>query len=403
MGNIYDELGVSPVLNGRGNQTLLGGSTVSPFVRKCMDEAEEDYVDMGNLADAVGNRIADLLGVEAALVTSGAAAALAVAAAACMTGSDEKKIERIPDTHGMPNEIVIQKLGRQRYDRSMTIPGGKMVEVGTTEGTHPKQIEEAIGPNTAAIHHTAAYDDLPGILPLREIIRIGHAHDIPIIVDAAGQVYPTENLSKYAKMGADLVAYGAKYFGSVNSSGMLTGKKEMITAARMNSFIGFEASAARSFSRPMKLDRQEIVAVYAALREWLTMNHEDRFASYEARMKVLREELRGIEGIIPMLPEEWPNRMADGSFLIEGGNRFSPQAPYEQLMVVVDRSKTGKKASDILAELEAGNPSIKLRPAEGSLGRLLENDPYGDYFNIRISTLKEGSEKVIAKRIRDIL
>ena len=125
------------------------------------------------------------------------------------------------------------------------------------------------------------------------------------------------------KMGADLVAYGAKYFGAVNSSGILTGRKELVDAARSNSFIGFEANRARSFSRPMKLDRQEIVAVYAALRDWLTMNHADRFASYDARMDILRAGLRRVDGVEAVDPEQWPYRRSDGAFSFEGAPLFN--------------------------------------------------------------------------------
>ena len=387
MSSIYEELGVTPVINAKGHQTLLGGNTPSASVRAAMDEAEEYYVDMAEMSDAVGQRIADMLGVEAALVTSGAAAALAVGAAACITGNDVDKVERIPDVSGMPHEIIIQRQGRQKYDRSMTIPGGRLVEVGDTEETRPEHIEAAIGPNTAAIHHTAAFDERPGIVPLEEVIRVGHSHDVPIIVDAAGSVYPTENLSKYAKMGADLVAYGAKYFGAVNSSGMLTGNKELVQAARMNSFIGFESSPVRAFSRPMKMDRQEIVAVYAALREWLTMNHEDRFASYEVRMDTIRAELRGIDGIVILDPEQWPQHRPDGS-------SYPVQERYEDLMIGVDPAKAGKTASDVAAELQAGNPSIWLRQ---------DQSEDKDYFKIRMPTLKEGGEKLIARRLREIL
>ena len=175
-----------------------------------------------------------MLDVEAALITSGCAAALAVGAAAIMTGQDVAKIEQIPDVSGMRHEFIIQKQLRVKYDRSMSIPGGKLVEVGNIEETTADHIEEAIGPNTAGIHYLAPGDRLPGALPIEEVIRIGQAHNIPIIVDAAGEVYPTSLLSDYVKMGADLVAYGAKYFGSVNSSGILTGKKDLVMAARMN-------------------------------------------------------------------------------------------------------------------------------------------------------------------------
>ena len=369
--SIYEELGVKPVLNAQGNRTLLGGNTPSATVRALMDEAEEYYANMGELMDRVGEKIADMLGVEAALVTSGTAAALAVGAAAYMTGTDVERIEQIPDVTGMPHEFIIQRQLRVKYDRCMTIPGGKLVEVGDIEETRAEQIEAAIGPNTAAIHYLAPGDRNPGGLPLEEVIRIGHAHDIPIIVDAAGQVYPTENLSKYVKMGADLVAYGAKYFGAVNSSGMLTGRADLVEAARMNSFIGFEDSPLRTFARPMKVDRQEVIAVYAALREWLTMNHEDRFAAYEARISTLRAHLSGIPNI----------RLTN----------FPEQGPGEGLRVTVDAEKLRKTASEVVMELRAGNPSIWVREQEDSS------------FIIRMPTLKEGGERVIAERLREIL
>lgn len=371
LSRLYDELGVRPVLNAQGNRTLLGGGTPSASVKALMDEAEEFYADMGELADRVGEKIADMLGVEAALVTSGCAAALSFAAAACMTGDDLEKIERIPDTTGMPNEVIIQRQLRVAYDRCMTIPGGKLVEVGDEDGTRPEDIEEAIGPRTAAIHYLAP-GNRPGALPLEEVIRIGHSHNIPIIVDAAGQVYPTENLSKYVKMGADLVAYGAKYFGAVNSSGMLTGRKDLVRVARKHSFIGFEAEKIRSFGRPMKLDRQEIIAVYAALREWLTMNHEDRFAAYEQRISFLRQSLRGIPGI----------QLQD----------YPDQGPADGLRITVDPAKVGKTAAQVVEELRRGNPSIWVR-----------EDVENNSFAVRMPTLKEGGEKTIAERLKQVL
>ena len=374
MSNIYDELGATPILNAHGNRTLLGGSTPSATVRALMDEAEEYYVDMGELIDKIGISISNMLGVEAALVTPGAAAALAFGAAACITGDDIEKIERVPDVTGMPYEIIIQRQLRVPYDRSMTISGGKLIEIGDIEETTLEQLEEAIGPNTAAIHYLAPGDATPGALPIEEVIRIGHAHDIPIIVDAAGQVYPTDLLSKYVKMGADLVAYGAKYFGAVNSSGMLTGRKDLVEIARKHSSIGFESDGIRSFGRPMKIDRQEVVAVYAALREWLTMNHEDRFSAYEARISTLRSDLSAI-----------PNIKLSG---------YPDNGPYEGLRITIDAEELGKSAVDIVTELDSGNPAIwvRYRPEDDA-----------NSFIVRMPTLKEGGEKVIAERLREIL
>jgi len=172
MASIFEELGVRPVLNAMGNRTLLGGSTPSAAVRAMMDEAEEDYVHMGDLMDTVGLKIAEMIGAEAALVTSGCSAALAVGAAACMTGNDQEKIDQLPDTTGMPDEFIIQRNLRIKYDRCITIPGGKLVEVGDAEETRPEHIEAAIGPRTAGIHYLAP-GNKPGALPIEEVIRIG--------------------------------------------------------------------------------------------------------------------------------------------------------------------------------------------------------------------------------------
>ena len=371
MASIWEEVGVTPVLNAMGNRTLLGGNTPSASVRAVMDESEEYYADMGEVIDKVSLRIAEMLGVEAALVTSGCAAALAVGAAGMITGTDSDRIEQIPDVTGMPHQFIIQRQLRVKYDRCLTIAGGKLIEVGDVEETRAEHIEAAIGPDTAGIHYLATLPR-PGALSFEEVVDIGHAHGVPIIVDAAGQVYPTENLSKFVKLGADLVCYGAKYFGAVNSSGILTGKKEYVDAARLNSFIGFESTSLRNFARPMKLDRQEVFAVYAALRDWLTMNHEDRFAAYEVRVSALRSDLSGIPGI--ELEYHPPDGPADG------------------LLVRVDPQKAGKTAAQVEEELRAGYPSIWVRD--------IDED---DAFVIRMPQLKEGGERVIAERLREIL
>ena len=379
MTSIYDELGVRPVLNAQGNRTLLGGSTPSPAVSKLMEEMGEYYVDLGELMDSVAGKISEMLGVERSLVTSGCSAALAVGAAACMTGDDPEKIKQIPDVTGMPNEFIIQKQLRVRYDRCMTIPGGKLVEIGNEQGTSPEDLEAAIGPNTAGVNYLAPGNQ-PGALSIEEVIRIAHSHNVPVIVDAAGQVYPTDLLSKYVKMGADLVAYGAKYFGAVNSSGILTGRRDLVDVARKHSFIGFESGDSDSFGRPMKVDRQEVVGVYAALREWLTTNHEDRFASYEVRIEGLRNDLKEIPHI------ELSGHPQDG--------------PPEGLLVHLDSQALGKNAIDVVNELREGNPSIWVR----SPNRRPDDYPEGqDSFVIRMPTLKEGGEKVIAQRLKEIL
>ena len=372
--SIYEELDVSPVLNAAGTLTVLGGNTPSAKVRSLMDESEEYYVHIGDLITSVGGKIANMLGVESATVTSGCASALTLAAAACMAGNDPSKIEQIPDITGMRHEFIIQKQLRVKYDRCLTLTGGKLVEVGDIQQTKPEHIESAIGTNTAAIHYLMVPQpgQLPGALPLEEVIQIGHSYGIPIIVDAASQVYPTDKLSQYVKMGADLVAYGAKYFGSVSSSGILTGRKDLVDSAMSQSFANFETSPLRTFGRPMKLDRQEIVAVYAALREWLSMNHEDRFDLYESRISNLRSELAGISCI----------EMSD----------YPDQGPKDGLKITINPSKTQKTKSEVIEELRSSNPSIWVRDWDEI-----------ESFIVTMPQLKEGGEKIIARRLGGIL
>ncbi|MBM3945612.1 MAG: hypothetical protein FJ317_09035 [SAR202 cluster bacterium] len=342
-----------------------------------MQDALSDYVEMSELMEAVGERVAEMLGVEAALVTSGAAAALSVGAAAAMAGNDVKKIEQLPDTTGMPNEFIIQRQLRVIYDKAIEIAGGKLVEVGKPDRTTEDDIAAAIGPQTAGIHYLAGglYDDpdkRTDSVHLRDVVRIAHERGLPVIVDAAGQVYPTERMSKWAQLGADGVAYGAKYFGAVNGSGLLVGKKSFVEAARDNSFIGFEAKKIRSIGRPMKLDRQSVVAVYVALKEWLTMDHESRIMGYERRLKPVREALTGLDGVrLSSFPE--------GS-LMEG------------LRVTVDAKAAGMSAKDVVERLKAGKPKIWVR-----------EDRAPNSFIVRIQTVREGDEAIIADRLREIL
>ncbi|MFQ6042738.1 MAG: hypothetical protein ACE5PV_17915, partial [Candidatus Poribacteria bacterium] len=170
---LYNDLGVNPVINALGgNMTLLGGSILSPKVSEAMELANRYYVQMEELLDKTGEIIAGYFGAEAAYVTPGCAAALALGTAACMAGLDNEKIEQLPDVTGIKHEVIIQRGLRYKYDRCLTVPGAKLVEVGDDSGTTPEQIEAAIGPNTVAITHLAP-GVREGVVPLEEVIRIG--------------------------------------------------------------------------------------------------------------------------------------------------------------------------------------------------------------------------------------
>jgi L-seryl-tRNA(Ser) seleniumtransferase len=364
---MYEQLGVRPVINARGNNTVLGGSTPSPRVHQAMLEAERYYVEMQQLLERSGEAIAELLGCEAAYVTPGAAAALALGSAACITGADLAKVARLPDTSGMKHTVLIQAGHRYHYEHAVTVPGAELVEVGNSAS----DLEAALGGDVSAVMYPAHFDNVPGTLSLRETVDIAHAHGVPVLVDAAGRVYPLDKFRAYAQ-GADLVAFGAKYVGALNASGILCGRKDLVAAAVTNSFIGFETvSWGKTFGRPLKLDRQTVVAVVAALQEWMETDHDQRLANYERRLKAIADDLRGAPGItLNILHNEGP----------------SPRV----LQVAIDPAGR-RDATTVIKELMAGSPAIALGyDIPGSV-------------TINPVTLREEDDGVVSARLRALL
>ncbi len=225
--SFYDELGVRRVINASGNQTVLGGSSPSPEVLRAMEEATRTYVEMDELLKKSGEYIAGMLGTEGAYVTSGCAAALALSAAACIAGKDPERMLQLPDTTGMKNEIVLQKKQRYSYDRSYTVTGGKLVEAGDENGCTPRQLEAAIGPKTAAIAYFIQPDWGDSVVSLEDTVKIAHEHGLPVIADAASQIYPLDYFRRNAQS-ADLVCFGAKYIGAPHATGFVVGKKDLV-------------------------------------------------------------------------------------------------------------------------------------------------------------------------------
>ena len=372
---IYDEFGLTPVINARGNYTLLGGSSFSPAVRRAMEDANRYFVDMRHLQERAGELIAGLLGAEAALVTPGAAAALVLGTAACLTGLDGARMERLPDTTGMKRDVLIQRRHRYHYDRCPTIVGARLVEVGDDSGTDAEQFAAALGPEAAAILFPAHLDGETGTASLAEVVQLARRRGVPTLVDAAGQVFPVERMGGYTALGCDLVCFGAKYFGGPNSAGILCGRRELVEAAAMQSFVGYETSGYRTFGRPLKLDRQEIVAVVVALREWLTMDHEARLRDDERKVRTMIGHLDGVPHVTPALltesgPVSWVDRAA-------------------RLRVEIDPA-SGTTVAEVAEALERGNPSILLHVEDGALV-------------LAVATIGDGDEEVVGRLLREEL
>ena len=371
-GRVYERLGVRPVINARGNQTILGGSTSPAPVRQAMDEADLHFVEMRELMERSGEFIAGVLGSESAYVTSGCAAAITLSTAACMAGTDIDKIGRLPDTTGMKNQVVIQKRQRYSFDRCFTLSGAKLVEAGDDNGCSAQQLEAAIGPDTAAVAYVIASESPDGsVVTLKQAMEVAHSKDVPVIADAASQIYPLDFFQESAQT-PDLACFGAKYFGAPHSTGIVAGKKDMVDAVVAQGFIAYHYDGNNAVGRGMKLDRQEIVGVVSALDAWFSMNHEDRLIEYDQRMSTIQQGLRGLESV--------QTKVVDN-------RRFWATT----LHIDFDPQTVGKTAQQVEDELDQGNPRIWVY-TEGD-GTITMN----------VHTLNEGEQDIITDRLRELL
>jgi L-seryl-tRNA(Ser) seleniumtransferase len=295
---LYADLGAVPVINAMGNLTMLGGSAPSPTVRAAMEEAGRYYVDMDQLLESSGQIVADLLGCEAALITPGCAAALLLGTAACVAGDDSERMEQLPDTAGMKSEVVIQAPQHYKYERVVRMAGVRLVAAGSAELCGRSDLQACLGPATAAVLYPVLGSPPEGFLPLQEVLEVAHAAGVPVIADAAYQVSPLDVFRQTASCGADLVGFGAKYFGAPNSSGLLCGRRDLVEAARAHTFAAFERRPLPGYGRPLKIDRQEVVGVVTALREWLDpASQGERDEDASRRGRILRDLLVDLPGV----------------------------------------------------------------------------------------------------------
>lgn len=393
MGSMYKELGVRRVINGQFPITRLGGSVLPQEVLDAMVEANENWCSLWELEERAGDAIATTCGAEAAHITSGAYAALVLSAATCIAGSDPEKMRLLPDSTGMKNEIVIQRNLRGAnqgepgmYDRSMEVAGGKLIEIGDAKrGASEVELEEALGEKTAAIHFMVP--DLPDsrtdIIPLEHVIEIGHKHGVPIIVDAAGQTYPTELLSRFAKMGADLVCYAAKYIEGANSAGWVCGRKDLIETVALHSFIGQEAGGYqpraghyKSIGRGYKLDRSQVIGTVAALRRWMTMDHRKMRIGPALKRA---ENLRQLLWDLPQVQlSTFPDRLVEGI----GYHRLGLRLTFPD--------RTAAQMADVQRRLREMDPSVWIYALGNSLA-------------VNCLLLADGDERPVAESIKSLL
>ena len=362
---VYEEIGVRRVINASFCLTDLGGSILSKEIIDAALEANGCFVEMRDLGKKAGEIIAGITGAEAAHITTGAFGGLVLSAAACIAGKDQDKMRWLPDTTGMKNEVIIQRNLRNVFDRAIEVPGGKLVVIEPTL----EAMEAAITEKTAAIHYFPQMDPpRTDVIPLEEVIDLGHRHGVPIVVDAAGQTYPTDRLKVFVRMGADLVCYSGKYLSGPNSTGFVCGKKDLVEAIAENSFIG---PSVGWVGRGYKLDRQEMIALVVALRRWMKIDHEkERFQPARERRNRLMEALKVIPDI-----------------------KLMPQ-PYRYHVVglqITFEKKSSEETTELSKKLREGDPTIRVRSA--SKNNLLMNTLF----------LVDGDEHLLAERLKSLI
>jgi D-glucosaminate-6-phosphate ammonia-lyase len=362
--NIYDRLGVRTRINAKGTYTYLTGSLMPPEVAQAQHEAAEHYVFLEELQAAAGRKIAELLGVEAAMVTSGAAGAMTLGTAACVAGKDEEKIRRIPDTIGMKNEVILQKTHRNGYNHAMRNVGVRMIEIETVE-----EAERAINDNTAMLFFLN-WAQNRGKIGLQQWVELGKKHGIPTFNDAAADVPPVSHLNEYNKMGFDLVAFsGGKGLRGPQCAGLLLGRKDLIEAALANNNPHDD-----TVGRGMKVGKEEIVAMYAAVERYLKVDHEQEWEVWERKLDEIEKMVSSVPGI------------QTGRFVPEVANHVPHlYLHWDEAALVLTRAECAKR-------LEDGEPSIVCLVDDEHKGVAVT--PY---------MMQPGDELIVARRLRAIL
>lgn len=368
---IYDKLGVKKIINGAGTLTNLGGSLMEPQTIEAMSEAATSFVYMEELIKRAGEVIAEATGAEAGLVTAGGAAALALSVAACMTGKDPQLVSRLPDTTGMKDEVIVQRLHRNRYDRCVRIPGARLVEVGDESGTRIEEFRSAIGKKTAAIVHFV-FDPQEGVLPIEKVIEIGRTHKVPVIVDAAAELPPAENLRKFVAMGADLVIFsGGKGILGPNDSGLLCGKKDLVDAAYLNAFPNSEG-----IGRAMKISKEQVAGLVVALRRYVLRDHEKDMKRWTRMADEMVLQLNAIRHV--------------SAKVTRATGRVRPLC-IPRVEVRLDK-ELGVSVPELVNRLKEGNPAVVVLSVDDETA-----------FQINPQCLSESEPDLVVRRIKDIL
>jgi L-seryl-tRNA(Ser) seleniumtransferase len=368
--DIYEEIGVTRVVNASGSMTYLGGSLMAPEVVDAMARAARSFVRMRELMSWAGRSIAEVTGAEAGLVTTGAAGGMLLATAACLTGMDRGRMQRLPDTEGMKNEVVVQCLHRISFDHAVRAAGARLVVAGSAVETHPWELEAAICERTTALLHVIL-DPQPTV-GLEEAVRIAHARGVPVILDAAAELPPLANLRRFVEMGVDLVIFGGgKDLRGPNDTGILCGRQDLVAAAALQAFPN------QGIGRPLKVSKEQIVGLVFALRRYV----ETDFAAEQQRWDAMAGRMSaGLQGISGVQAEVALARSGPRPLCIP------------RVQVQVDEKALGRTIAQVLENLNQGRPAVEVY-AEPEYGTIWLNPQH----------LAGGEDGLVATRLREAL
>jgi L-seryl-tRNA(Ser) seleniumtransferase len=392
---VYDVLGLRTVINASGTLTRLGGTRMAPETTAAMAEAAASFVPIDDLQQRAGEVIAEVTGAEAGYVVTGAAAGLSLGVAACIAGMDVAAMDRLPDTTGLKDEVVVQRGHRNAYDHAIRAAGVRMVEVGYlgypgAGGTAPWQIAEAITEHTAAV--ACPVLDTPGTVPLPQVCEIAHERGVPVIVDAAAELPPRSNLRRFIAEGADLVVFsGGKAIEGPQASGILAGRADLIASVALQhqdmdvrpetwsrrELIGEGRVAGvphQGFGRSMKVGREEVIGLLTALKRYAAGSDEEDLECWQRLLDPIEEALQGIPGI-------------------EVSRHVPAHKPVPSLRITFTGECAGSRAYDVVNRLLDGEPSIAIDQSYAEHGRL----------SVNTQSVTEEEATIVARRLREEL
>ena len=360
--DFFKELGLRTFINAAGTYTSMTGSLMPKEVIEAISYGASEYVNLDELQDKVGERIAELLNCEYATVSSGAFGAMSIGMAGVMCGMDTKKVKQLPNTDGLKNEVILQESHTIGYAQALTNVGAKLVKVKTA-----KQLEKAITNKTVMLWFLNANTE-QGDIKWEEFVALGKKHNIPTFNDCAADVPPVENLFRFTKMGFDMVAFsGGKGLRGPQSAGLLLGKRKYIEAARLHT-----PPRGETIGRGMKVNKEEVLGMLAALEMYLKKDHKSEWKMWESQIQLISDSATSINGVkseihVPKHANHVP----------------SLRIKWNQKLVKISPDEVRKK-------LREGHPSIQT---------------VGDSKTIGITTwmMVPGQERIVAKRLKEIL